>query len=139
LTNSPARLSQPADCRAKPEKSGSGRQLAILHPIHEFLRYVQNIIEDFKQSPQRKPVSRLFTGTIVWRSQKSGIFTQSDSKQYHKQDAGMLILAKTSASASELREAAVPLSNAKWNFLNAFPVALGTLRDSGRAHSTNIV
>ena len=51
----------------------------------------------------------------------------------------MLILAKTSASASELREAAVPLSNAKWNFLNAFPVALGTLRDSGRAHSTNIV
>ena len=51
----------------------------------------------------------------------------------------MLILAKTSASESELREAAVPLSNAKWNFLNAFPVALGTLRDSGRAHSTNIV
>ena len=40
----------------------------------------------------------------------------------------MLILVKTSASASELREAAVPLNIAKWNFL-----IFDASRDSGRA------
>ena len=50
----------------------------------------------------------------MWQRVWSGVFTQSPTQsapeQIQKQDTGMLFLVKTSDSASELREAAVPLS-----------------------------
>ena len=46
----------------------------------------------------------------MWQRVWSGVDTQSAPEQVQKQDTGMLFLAKTSDSESELRKAAVPRS-----------------------------
>jgi len=80
LPDSPARLSQPANRREKSRKSGSGRQLALSHPIRGFPGYIRIINLSFKQSLSKRPDSRYFGGAIVWQSLVSGVFTQSAPK-----------------------------------------------------------